>query len=454
MDGEVDASGLRSPELEQRLGLALGQLRDKRHSLQSLRETTRDTDAHRNKRSEVRLLDKMKLNCQVFKEEISLVHLNRQVSHLQKALQDSQDKERALQSQSQSQRKCSTLGQLVSPKCPAMVLAVQESRGEDGRYGFSCRLSQDSGLVVIQVDNSQSPLCLGDRLVEVNGVPVVGYSEDELSTLLLLGPSAQIVVLRRPPLPSSPRPRRPPVSPTPSSSSSSQPKTQKTPPSPEDPPVSPTSSSSSSQPQKTPLLVPPPAPPPPSPRRPPPVSPTPSSSSSSQPQKTPSSPEDPLLLVPPPAPPPSPRRPPPVSPTPSSSSQPQKTPSSLPPSPRRPPPGSPTPSPSPSHRRTPPVSPTPSSSSQPQKTPSSPPPSPRRPPPVSPTPSSSSQPQKNPLLVPPPAPPPPSPRRTPPVSPTPSSSSLEQHPPLDHPMDHQAESIHTTSAETEPIHST
>ncbi|KAK6329551.1 hypothetical protein J4Q44_G00015290, partial [Coregonus suidteri] len=226
MDGEVDASGLRSPELEQRLGLALGQLRDKRHSLQSLRETTRDTDAHRNKRSEVRLLDKMKLNCQVFKEEISLVHLNRQVSHLQKALQDSQDKERALQSQSQSQRKCSTLGQLVSPKCPAMVLVVQESRGEDGRYGFSCRLSQDSGLVVIQVDNSQSPLCLGDRLVEVNGVPVVGYSEDELSTLLLQGPSAQIVVLRRPPLPSSPRPRRPPpVSPTPSSSSSQPQKT-------------------------------------------------------------------------------------------------------------------------------------------------------------------------------------------------------------------------------------
>lgn len=38
---------------------------------------------------DVRLLEKMKLNCQVFKEEISLVHLNRQVAHLQNALQES-----------------------------------------------------------------------------------------------------------------------------------------------------------------------------------------------------------------------------------------------------------------------------------------------------------------------------------------------------------------------------
>lgn len=38
---------------------------------------------------DVRLLEKMKLNCQVFKEEISMVHLNRQVAHLQNALQKS-----------------------------------------------------------------------------------------------------------------------------------------------------------------------------------------------------------------------------------------------------------------------------------------------------------------------------------------------------------------------------
>lgn len=40
---------------------------------------------------DVRLLEKMRLNCQVFKEEISIVHLNRQVAHLQSALQDSYD---------------------------------------------------------------------------------------------------------------------------------------------------------------------------------------------------------------------------------------------------------------------------------------------------------------------------------------------------------------------------
>lgn len=37
---------------------------------------------------EVHLLEKMRLNCQVFKEEISVVHLNRQVAHLQNALQE------------------------------------------------------------------------------------------------------------------------------------------------------------------------------------------------------------------------------------------------------------------------------------------------------------------------------------------------------------------------------
>lgn len=40
---------------------------------------------------DVRLLEKMRLNCQVFKEEISIVHLNRQVVHLQSALQESYD---------------------------------------------------------------------------------------------------------------------------------------------------------------------------------------------------------------------------------------------------------------------------------------------------------------------------------------------------------------------------
>lgn len=37
------------------------------------------------------------------------------------------------------------------------------------------------------------------RLVEVNGVPVVNSTQEELTDILLQGPSAQIVVLRQPP---------------------------------------------------------------------------------------------------------------------------------------------------------------------------------------------------------------------------------------------------------------
>ena len=50
------------------------------------------SDVSARRRSEIRLIDKMKLNCQVFKAEISVVHLNRQVAHLKNALQDRCDK--------------------------------------------------------------------------------------------------------------------------------------------------------------------------------------------------------------------------------------------------------------------------------------------------------------------------------------------------------------------------
>lgn len=42
--------------------------------------------------SEVRLLEKMRVNCQVFKDEITLVHLNRQVAHLREVLEKTQAK--------------------------------------------------------------------------------------------------------------------------------------------------------------------------------------------------------------------------------------------------------------------------------------------------------------------------------------------------------------------------
>ncbi|XP_035462065.2 uncharacterized protein LOC118283809 [Scophthalmus maximus] len=192
MDGDVSIDRLGSAELEQRLESVKSRLSDKRQSLQSLRDNNNNNSAaHKKKQLEVRLLEKMKLNCQVFKEEISMVHLNRQAAHLQNALQESKEKTR------KKSLAIGSLSQLVSLQSPAMLLVVQEKRGLDGQYGFACRCREGSGLVVVKVDNTH--LCVEDRLVEVNGVPVVNSTQEELSDLLLQGPSAQIVVLRQPP---------------------------------------------------------------------------------------------------------------------------------------------------------------------------------------------------------------------------------------------------------------
>ncbi|XP_044228892.1 uncharacterized protein LOC122997045 [Thunnus albacares] len=193
MDGDVNVDRLGSSELKQKLELVKSRLNDKRQSLQTLRDNINNAAAHKKKQFDVRLLEKMKLNCQVFKEEISMVHLNRQVAHLQNALQESYIKEKARK----KSLAISSLSQLVSPQSPAMLLVVQETQGPDGCYGFTCHYKEGCGLVVAKVDNSH--LCVGDRLVELNGVSVVNSTEEELSDLLLQGPSAQIVVLRQPP---------------------------------------------------------------------------------------------------------------------------------------------------------------------------------------------------------------------------------------------------------------
>nr|XP_046258809.1 uncharacterized protein LOC124066466 [Scatophagus argus] len=193
MDGDVNTEKLGSAELKQRLELVRVRLNDKRQSLQALRDNPNNSTAHNKKQLDVRLLEKMKLNCQVFKEEISIVHLNRQMAQLQNALQESHVKEKV-------QKKTlaiSSLGQLVSLQSPAMLLVVQENHDPDGHYGFTCCYREGSGLVVVKVDSSH--LCVGDRLVEVNGVPVVNATLEELNEILLQGPSAQIVVLRQPP---------------------------------------------------------------------------------------------------------------------------------------------------------------------------------------------------------------------------------------------------------------
>ncbi|XP_030603281.1 uncharacterized protein LOC115792849 [Archocentrus centrarchus] len=200
MDGDANVDKLSSAELRQRLEMVNSRLNDKRHNLQTLRDNITNFTANKKKQLEVHLLEKMKLNCQVFKEEICIVHLNRQAAHLQDAFQESYIKEKA----PKKTLAIGSLSQLVSPQSPAMLLVLQENQNPDGHYSFLCRYREGSGLVVVEVDNSQ--LCVHDRLLEVNGVSVVNSTHEELTDLLQQGPIAQIVVLRQPPpvLPSPP----------------------------------------------------------------------------------------------------------------------------------------------------------------------------------------------------------------------------------------------------------
>ncbi|KAK7901978.1 hypothetical protein WMY93_018747 [Mugilogobius chulae] len=190
MEGPVDVERLGSVELKQRLELVQGRLHDKHLTLQTLRDNMNTTNGFKKKQLEVRLLEKIKLNCEVFKEEISIVHLNRQLAHLQAALQESLIKEK------KPKKPIRSLSQLVSPQSPAMLLVVDESREPGGHYSFTYRYREGSGLVVVQVGNTH--LCVDDRLVEVNGFPVVNSTEAELTDLLYREHCAQIVVLRRP----------------------------------------------------------------------------------------------------------------------------------------------------------------------------------------------------------------------------------------------------------------
>ncbi|CAM4726079.1 unnamed protein product [Leuciscus chuanchicus] len=186
MEGDMDAVQTDSLEVKRRLSEAQDCLRRKRQSLQTLRDNL-NTAPVQNKPSEVRLLEKMKLNCQVFKDEITLVHLNRQVAHLREVLEKTQAKEK-------TERKSPTLTQLVSLQSPVMLVATQVKADSDGHYGFSARWVEGQGLMVVHTEGAS--LCRNDRLVEVNGVSVLGSSEDELE-LLLKTHIAHIIVLRK-----------------------------------------------------------------------------------------------------------------------------------------------------------------------------------------------------------------------------------------------------------------
>ncbi|KAM8852173.1 uncharacterized protein ACB058_011184 [Synchiropus picturatus] len=194
MDVDVNLEKLSADELKQKLQALKSRLSEKRRMMLSLRDNTNNSNSHKEKQMDVRLLEKMKMNCQVFKEEITMVHLNRQIAHLQTALQENSIKEKA----PKKTPAIGSLSQLVSPQSPAMMFVVEESQGPDGCYGFTCRYTEGSGLVVVKAEESH--LCVDDRLVEVNGVQVINSTEEDLNKLLQV-PTAQIVVLRQPPPP-------------------------------------------------------------------------------------------------------------------------------------------------------------------------------------------------------------------------------------------------------------
>ncbi|KAI4884699.1 hypothetical protein NFI96_014123 [Prochilodus magdalenae] len=194
MDRQQDIEKLDSLELKRRLGQTQDKLQEKRQSLQILRDSLSTAPVQTSKRTEVWLLDKMRLNCQVFQDEIALMHLSRHMGHLQRALEEVEAKERVT-------KKNSTLAQLVSPECPTMLVAIEERAGPDGCYSFTVHWMEGHGLQVVHAGNSN--LRLNDRLVEVNGVSVVGSSEEEL-VAILQGPVSQLVILRKPDLQHSP----------------------------------------------------------------------------------------------------------------------------------------------------------------------------------------------------------------------------------------------------------
>ncbi|TRY65432.1 hypothetical protein DNTS_021901 [Danionella cerebrum] len=187
MEEEMDSEQADSIDVKKRLSDAQDSLQRKRQSLEALRDSLNTVPVQRSKPSEVRLLEKMKLNCQIFKDEISLVHLNRHVAHLTEVLDKIQAKENF-------ERKSAPLSQLVSLQSPVMLLATQEQADPDGHYSFSARRLEGQGLLVVQTHGSS--LCMNDRLVEVNGVCVLGSTEDELEALLKTQ-TAHIIVLRK-----------------------------------------------------------------------------------------------------------------------------------------------------------------------------------------------------------------------------------------------------------------
>ncbi|XP_058881435.1 uncharacterized protein LOC131737295 [Acipenser ruthenus] len=136
--------------------------------------------------AEEHLLDKMKLDCQIFMEEISLLYLKRQKAYLRSMHQMYKAKESYT-------KQSLALTQLITPQSPGLLLVALETSGPGG-YEFTVQWKEGHGLLVVEAVNSQ--LCINDRLLEVNGVSVVDCGEEELKPLLSCQ-SSRIVVLRK-----------------------------------------------------------------------------------------------------------------------------------------------------------------------------------------------------------------------------------------------------------------
>ncbi|XP_041107538.1 uncharacterized protein LOC121316559 [Polyodon spathula] len=186
MDSDFSTELTSLTDIEHDLNQNESKLQEKERLVQSWQHRCSKQDAQSVSPAEVHLLDKIKLDCQILIEEISLLYLERRKAYLRSMHQMCKAKESYT-------KQSLALTQLITPQSPGLLLVAQETSGPGG-YGFTIRWKEGHGLLVVEAVNSQ--LCINDRLLEVNGVSVVDCGEEELKPLLSCQ-SSRIVVLRK-----------------------------------------------------------------------------------------------------------------------------------------------------------------------------------------------------------------------------------------------------------------
>ncbi|XP_066552870.1 uncharacterized protein LOC136718960 [Amia ocellicauda] len=124
-------------------------LKAKEMLVQSLHHRLSSLGMHRHSAAEEHLLDKMRLDCQIFKEEINIILLNRQMVRLKSA-------HRRCKEEGEEDRKCSALGRWRPTQSPA----EQEAANPRGQ-SFTVQCKEGSGFVAVGAVNSQ--LHINDR---------------------------------------------------------------------------------------------------------------------------------------------------------------------------------------------------------------------------------------------------------------------------------------------------